>query len=542
MVIGLDGATWKLLDRFIADGVMPTLGRLKSEGASGPLYSVVPPMTATAWTSYQTGKGPGKHGIFDWTEPVPGSYLYRPIDSRRVTSRTLFQILGDRGHRVATVNLPLTFPARPINGIAVGDMLTPDKDTPGFVHPPAFRQQLDRLVPDYLIDTHLTDREDDVGPFLARLRQMIEGRGALVRHLLERRDEWDFFCTVWVEMDRMQHCLWHIFDERHPRFDARLAAQHRDAILDIYRLLDTRIAEMMALRPDDSNVVFISDHGFGPCRYKVFLNTWLAQEGFLTFREGGREQRNRLHLVRGALDRAGIDTRRLIDFAKRVGGERALKFGGDNLSRFATDIDWERTQAFCHGTNAIRINLKGREPRGSVDPGELDTVIQRLSDRLLSIRDPEGNKIIRGVKRRDDLYKGPSTELAADLLITDHDDSVWFYYSEGHVPDEVFEVSGWASGNHEPDGIFLGWGPDFAAGRTLESPNVVDILPTLFATMGVPIPDDVDGRVLSEAFAGPIRATWTEARAWAPSVDAGPRDRGVDAAIEERLRGLGYLQ
>lgn len=539
MVIGLDGATWKLLDRLFLEGVMPNLARMQAEGTRGPLWSVVPPMTATAWTSYQTGKGPGKHGIFDWTEPVAGSYLYRPIDSTHLQSKTLFELLSARRKRVATVNLPLTFPARPINGVAIGDMLTPTKDTPGFLHPPEFRATLDRLSPDYRIDTHLCDREEDVLPFLARLRHLLDERGKVVRHLMEQ-EPWDLFCCVWVEMDRMQHCLWHIVDPLHPRFDAALAEKYREAILDVYRLLDERVGEMVERRPAGANVFFISDHGFGPCRYKVFLNTWLAREGFLKFKEGGREQRDRLRKVRGLLDRAGLDTRRLLDVARRFGG--GTLFGaGDSLSRFAAEIDWEATQAFCHGTNAIRLNVKGRDKHGSVDPAEVNALLTRLSERLLSMRDPEGNVVIRGVKRREDLYRGPNVNLAADLLIAEHDDSVWFYYSEGDVPDEVFEPSGWASGNHEPDGLFLAWGPDIAAG-TREGTSINDLTPTLLALLDVPIPDDVDGAVLRDILkpGRSLRPRYTEAVAWAG--EARVQDAATNRAIEERLRGLGYLQ
>jgi predicted AlkP superfamily phosphohydrolase/phosphomutase len=543
MVIGLDGATWTLLDRLIAEGVMPNLGRLKAEGTHGPLWSVVPPMTATAWTSFQTGKGPGRHGIYDWTEPVPGTYLYRPIDSTRIQSRTLFELLSERGARVASVNLPLTYPARPVNGVAVGDMLTPGKDAPGFTHPAAFVDELARVVPDYRIDTHLTDGEEDLPAFLGRLRGMIRGKAALNAHLLAR-EPWDLYCCVWVEMDRMQHCVWHILDDRHPAHDARLAALHRDAILDVYRELDVQVQAMVDARPEGCNVVFLSDHGFGPCRYKVFLNTWLAQEGFLAFkpREGAHGTRARLNRARRVLDRAGIDTRTILAWARRVGGDTALRFGGEHLSRFAAEIDWERTQAFCHGTNAIRLNLRGREPGGSVDPADAPAVLARLRERLIALRDPEGQRVVTGVQTREALYAGPEVPLAADLLVTHHDDSVWFYYSEGDVPERIFEPSGWASGNHEPDGLFLGWGPDFRSGGRIEDANIVDILPTIFATMGVPVPDDVDGRVLHEVLTQRVPVRWTEAQAYRPSRAGVERTAATDRAIEERLRGLGYLQ
>ncbi len=538
VVIGLDGATWSLLDRFIARGVMPTLGRLRAEGVHGPLQSVIPPMTATAWTAYQTGKGPGKHGIFDWTEPVPGSYLYRPIDSTRVQSRTLFEDLSVRGRRVATVNLPLTFPARAINGIAVGDMLCPSKETPGFTFPHSFKGELDRIVPDYVIDTHLCESEGDILPFLDRLRAMIEGKRTLIKHLMGS-EPWDVFCAVWVEMDRMQHCMWHIFDEQHPRYDAGLNQKYGTAILTIYTLLDTAVAEMMALA-GDANVYFISDHGFGPCRYKVFLNTWLAQEGFLAFKKGGRAQRDRLRVARGLLGRVGMDTRKILALAERFGGRSLVS--GDSLSRFAAEIDWEHTSAYCHGTNAIRVNLAGRERSGSVSPDQYGDVVQALKARLLEVKDPEGDRVIHRVCHRNELYTGPETDNAADVLIADHDDSVWFYYSEGEVPGAVFEPSGWASGNHKSDGLFLAIGPDIKPGARVDDANIVDILPTLYAALGEPIPDDVDGRILRTIFRpGHVqRPLWREAEAWTRA--AGTQSTANDSAITERLQGLGYLQ
>ncbi len=542
MVIGLDGATWELLDRLFALDLMPNLQAMVQQGTRGPLWSVVPPMTATAWTSFATGKGPGKHGIYDWTEPMDGSYVYEPVDARRVNSRTVFEVLSEHGRRSATVNLPLTFPCREIDGVAVSGMLTPSKDAPGFTWPPDFAQALARVSPDYVIDTHLTDSHDDVLPFCDRLEQMLEARGKLLHHLLEQ-EAWDLFVTVFVEMDRMQHCTWQFIDEDHPDYDPDGASRYADRIFGVYRRIDDHVAELVARRGEDCDVVFISDHGFGPCRAKVFLNTWLAQAGFLHFKEGGSDVRGHLNRVRTLLDRAGVDTRKLLDTAKKLGAERIVQKQGAALSRFAASIDWDRTVAYCHGTNAVRINLAGREPHGSVAPADYDRVREQVRAGLEAMVDDTGSPVIQAVRTREELYSGPEVGRAADLLIADHDESVWFYYSEGDIPDVVFEAPGWASGNHKSNGIFLGHGPSFAEGRRVEDPGIADIFPTLLAILGVPIPDDIDGRVLWHTFRDGQRPAvrWSEAPGY--QVAGGTVFSDAEKAeIEERLRGLGYLQ
>ena len=540
MIIGIDGATWELLDGFMERGLLPNLKRLSEEGAKGELQTVVPPMTATAWTSFATGKGPGKHGIYDWTEPMANSYVYEPVDSTRVKSRTIFEIASDAGLRVSTVNLPLTFPAREINGVAVSGMLTPSVDTAGFTWPPEFVDELKRVVPDYNIDTHLTESFDDVLPFCDRLESMIERRAKLIEHLLES-ESWDLHVTVWVEMDRLQHCIWQFIDPEHPHYDAEGAAKYGERILGVYRLLDEKVGRMVELKGDDCDLIFISDHGFGPCRNKVFLNTWLAKEGFLTFKEGDGG-RARMNQVRGLMDKAGIDTRAVVAFARRAGLGGVLKSQGAALSRFAAGIDWEQTKAYCHGTNSVRINLEGREPRGSVSVAEYREVAEELRRALLEMRDEAGEQVITEVHLREELYAGEEVDRASDVVISDHDHSVWFYYSEGEIPDMLFEPSGWASGNHKPNGIFLGHGPSFIQG-SVEGANIVDIAPTVLAILGLPLPDDQDGRVLHQALdtatLAPLR--YTEAKAFTDSAGAA-FDAKQRAEIEERLRGLGYLQ
>jgi len=178
-----------------------------------------------------------------------------------------------------------------------------------------------------------------------------------------------------------------------------------------------------------------------------------------------------------------------------------------------------------------------------VPSSEYKAVLARLKEALLAMKDDEGNTVITEVLTRDELYAGPETNRASDLFIADHDHAVWFYYSEGEMPDTLFEDSGWASGNHKPNGIFLGHGPSFSKGQWVDEPNIIDITPTLLSLLGLPIPDDVDGRVLKETFEPGFRPEilWTEAEQFKASEGAG-FSAAERAEIEERLRGLGYLQ
>jgi predicted AlkP superfamily phosphohydrolase/phosphomutase len=540
MVIGLDGATWELLDGFMERGLMPRLSSLCQQGAKGELNTVVPPMTATAWTSFVTGKGPGKHGVYDWTEPMANSYVYEPVDSTRIKANTILEIASDHGCRVSSVNLPLTFPCRKINGVAVSGMLTPSVETAGFTWPPDFVDELMEISPGYEIDTHLTEAFDDVLPFCDRLERLINKRSVLVKELLKRED-WDLHVTVWVEMDRLQHCIWHFIDPDHENFDPEGAEKYAQRILEIYTLLDDQIGMMVDNKGEDCDIIFISDHGFGQCRNKVFLNTWLAEKGFLKFKDSS-DVRGRMNSIRGAMDKLGVDTRKIVDIAKKFGADGILSRQGAALSRFAAGIDWDNTVAFCHGTNSVRINLEGREPMGSVSEADYSKVGEELREALLAMRDTNGQAVITNVQLRDELYFGTEVDRASDVVITEHDTSVWFYYSEGEIPDQLFENSGWASGNHKPNGIFLGVGPTFESCDVMGA-DIIDIAPTVLAIMGLPIPDDMDGSVLYSALTrdclDPIR--YTEADEFTGDSSGGFSDK-QRGEIEERLRGLGYLQ
>ncbi len=124
-IVGLDGATWDLAGPFMEAGEMPTLRRLVTRGVSGVLRSTTPPVTFPAWSSFMTGVNPGKHGIFDFTRRLPGTYEIAFVTSRDRRVPTIWQLLSEAGRRVAVLGVPTTYPPEAVNGIVVGGFDSP---------------------------------------------------------------------------------------------------------------------------------------------------------------------------------------------------------------------------------------------------------------------------------------------------------------------------------------------------------------------------------------------------------------------------------
>ena len=150
LVIGIDGATFDLLTPWMEEGFLPNLAALMGSGSHGPLRSTIPPITASAWTSFQTGKNPGKHGLFDFTQYRPGSYETSYVNASSVLAEPLWQVLSRQGKRVVVINVPVTYPPRPVNGYLISGMLTPSMDVE-FTYPPDLYQQMVREIGDYQI-------------------------------------------------------------------------------------------------------------------------------------------------------------------------------------------------------------------------------------------------------------------------------------------------------------------------------------------------------------------------------------------------------
>jgi predicted AlkP superfamily phosphohydrolase/phosphomutase len=548
LVLGIDAATFWLIEPWVEAGHLPTFAKLIREGVSAQLASTIPYVSGPAWATFATGKQPGKHGIFDFAVRKPNSYEVRLINAQDIASQTLWSILSQHQKRLAVVNTPVTYPAQPINGYMVTGMLTPSIRSQ-FTYPADLQGELLARFPDYIIDVA------EASPDRARTKEAVarkthhatQQRLALTEWLMEKMPDWDFFMTVWTETDRIQTYLWDDMDPAHPRHESRFAQRFGAEILGHYQHLDRILDKMLKTVVDERTILLvISDHGFGGVHRFFYPNCWLAGEGYLRLKQRPSSV-SRLQAAKKALNYIG-----LAHYAKKLVKTFAPSWGTTTQLRhtvFSRDVDWRQTRAFWAADNGISINLKGREPLGVVAPGsEYELICRELKARLLDIRDPvTGEKIIAEVYHRSEIYEGPWSELSPDLRIVwqEYPEQKKTYFSAGELwgPD-VFGDAG-QTGDHAFQGIMLAYGAPLKQGYRLRKAGIVDMAPTILYAMGLPIPEDMDGRVLQEIFAD----DWKRRLSLQFSEASPARGKGFneqepdtdDEILRKRLRDLGYI-
>ena len=270
IVIGLDGATFDLILPWVKEGHLPTFKKLMENGSWGELESTMPPLTGPAWSSFMTGKNPGKHGIFDFMCRDPKGYDWITINATQRKGPSFWRLLSDRGKRVIIFNVPVTYPPEEVNGVMISGYLTPPK-AKDFVFPPALKKDLEGQIG--LDSTFFPGATYSVGreeKFIQAVDEMTD-RTIRVMDFLMGRFPWDCFVGVFQTPDLLQHCLWK--DLGHPVFGK--------AFLDQYQKIDRYLGTLLPSLDDRTLLMIMSDHGFGDLKKQIFLNTWLLSKGFL---------------------------------------------------------------------------------------------------------------------------------------------------------------------------------------------------------------------------------------------------------------------
>jgi predicted AlkP superfamily phosphohydrolase/phosphomutase len=550
ILLGIDGATFDLLGPWMEAGHLPHLERLSREGVCGDLESTRPPTTAPAWVACVTGVNPGKHAVFDFRES-PLKDPRRPlISSRSVRAPALWHILSHHGQQVGLLNVPVSYPPDPVDSFVVAGMMSPGPAS-DYAYPSGLRGELNArgYVIDVEIQKYDVQAEADANRFLDDVLAAMQKRAEVLFHLMDNRP-WQFLMAVFVAADRIQHLFWKTLADPESEFYHGPGAERlRSRILAVYQSVDAVVGELLA-RVDASGQIglfVVSDHGFGSTKAWFNANRWLQDQGWLHLKPRSALRKRFFYELMRANDSRMAKTLLPESLGRSI--RRRVRSG---RSLFKTDldrcIDWSRTRAFFASipSQGFYINVR-RNGTGTVDPGaEYQDLRQQLHDRLLTVTDPRsGERIVDQVWFREEVYDGPYTHLAPDILFVARD---YAYLGRELLGTRgVVETSmNWANGFHRMNGIFLAYGPYLGRGVRAQGATMVDVAPTLLHSLGLPVPGNMDGRVLAEAFASdyialnPVRRGSPLAASGVEGSDGYSDDERAE--VEGRLAALGYIE
>lgn len=539
LVIGIDGGTFDLVHPWAEAGDLPNIARLMAEGIYGPLESTLPPVTAPAWSTFATGKNPGKHGVFDFILPMGGRYDL--VNATSIHAPTLWQIISEAGRKCGVMNVPVTYPPAPINGFIIGGMLSPV--TGAFTYPSNLLDRYAAQMKPYRIAPHVQYKPGNEAVFVADLLDLVERRGEYALQLMVDFP-YDFLMFHFQATDNMQHAFWKFVDPAHPQYDPEAASRLGPAVKQVYQRIDFYIGQMLDRITKDATVFVMSDHGFGSLHYVVNLNLLLLDRGLLRLKQGAWT-RLKTGLFRAGLTPASvwhlIERTGLQNYVWQVSKSTRNKVVGKFLS--FDDVDWSRTQAYSIGhVGQVFVNLKGREPEGIVEPGaEYESVRQRVIKALQDLRHPEtGQPLVDKIVPGDQVAKGPYAHRGPDLhVVMDGYRTIAFPLFATDSRTVTRQIRG-DSGCHRMHGILIARGPEIQAGKHVDGARIMDLAPTILHLMGLPVLDDMDGRVLTEAL---TTSRPVERRSAGPADEEAETELSVEetAEVEDRLRALGYL-
>jgi len=530
--LGLDGGTFSILDPLMEEGVMPFLKQFIASGTRGRLVSVIPPITQPAWTSMMTGRSPGNHGIFDFFRfESPNSRYVRFLNSRNIACETIWSILNRQGLKATSLNFPVMTPIRPINGFIVPGWV-PERHIRRGCYP---RDLYDRLNE---IDG-VSVKEMAMDPVADRMAltgiPKNDYQGWIEEHTRKEEQWFKSLCYLMKEepchltailfdgMDKLQHLCWRFISPEHfPKNPSSWEQEIRNICLNYYRKLDDFIAEIVAIAGSEANIFMASDHGFSTSVEIFYLNTWLQQNGYLKWAKD---------VEVASADNIDSQDPRII------------------LPRnYVNTLDWHQTTA--HGltasSNAVHISVSGqRGEEGGVPLEDYERFRQELINALLQFTpDETGKPVVTKVWKREEIFAGSQMYLAPDLTLGLRDEGFISTLRSNIVymkrPEPV--------GTHHRDGIFIAGGPGIDKGLSVDEFSILDVTSILLYSLGLPIPEDLEGRVPTEIFEKDFIQTHPVCIGEAtlppeefPQEQTDEMDAKGKAAILRRLKALGYV-
>ena len=450
LIIGLDSAPPEIV--FDKKDEFPNLGKLIENGTYGRLRSSDPPITIPAWMVMSTGKDPGRLGLYGFRHRKGYSYNQMWIaNSKAIREKTVWDIIGEQGGQSCLVSVPPSYPPRPVSGNLISCFITPSKESE-YTYPQSLRAEIEERFGPYIFD--VVFRTEDRDQILAEIYKMTEKRFEVMAYLIKEKP-WNLFMFVEIGVDRVQHAFWKYMDREHHLYEP--GNRYENVILDYYRFLDKKIAELLAGLDSDPVVLVVSDHGAKRMKGAFCVNEWLIDEGDLVVKERPRKPTS-----------------------------------VDDL-----EIVWPKTKVWGWGGYYARLflNVEGREPQGIIKPEDYEKERDALIERLVALRGPNGEEWKTKVIKPQEYYDELKGEYP-DLMVY-FDDLYWrsagtLGYGTKFLPEND---TGPDDAVHAQEGMYILYDPKDRKKKRLDA-DILDIAPTVLNALEIPVPGDMKGKII----------------------------------------------
>ncbi len=497
LLFGIDGASSQIVNKLILQGKLPNLAAVAQKGVSGELTTCFPPHTAPGWASMFTGVEPGEHGIYQFWQTQNNQYDPRLITVHDFEREVIWKILERNGLKVGVLNVPMSHPPQPLEG---GYMISwPLSTTLHYSEPRYLIRELADAGLHYHSDMVTMYRGQD--DYLEQALQYIRGKTDAILYL-QKKYPVDALFTVYTELDRISHYYWG--DDGEPSQE----------ILDTYVAIDCSLGRLMEIVSDDTLVIVVSDHGFGPCRYNLNVNHLLEEAGFAN-----------ISLVEAD---CAEQSKAKNDFLEGSGTHWFT-----STRAYYRTMNWEKTQAYMPtpGCFGINYNRKGREIHGIVNDAQAESLFHKIKTMFDNLKDPRGKKAFEVVPRSD-VYKGKRLDGAPDLILKPIQ---WDIMPHPGVDPEIW-TKPTQQAIHRMDGILYAHGMNLPVSKN-KTLKIEDVTPLILAQLGLPVPEQLTGDWVFEPFTAVIRE----------DVQTGKNETNQSLTddekvlLEQRLADLGYI-
>lgn len=505
VVVGLDGATWKLLTPLMEEGVMPNLKRIVEGGVSRRLESTMPAMTGPSWATFATGVNPGKHGVFDFMLPNDSLSSMRVANSKEILVPTVYEMMDTAGLTPILVNLPCTWPPRLKNHITITSLLTQGDQ---WIYPASLKDEFDGFNHYRLTPNEKLRAQEANDQYIDDIILHMDEQMTCVQWLWKNKP-WDFFYYLFSHSDWVSHAEFTaLVDSRHPK------------ALEVFKRIDYYLGWFLENLPADANLLMMSDHGFKDYRRVFYFNRWLAKEGFLTTKQGGegfketvtrrskelekvQSKKKRIRLGSGVF--TWMERVPLFEKFAKWAYHRVIKpYLPINL-KVDIGIDFLNTSAcFPKGSylTSVYLNDGRKYTNGKIKTDEEYTqVLNSLIDKLSALRGSDGQPVVTKIFTKEAIYGKYAPRTSPDLFF-----ELGNYWLDGHFySSKLFDEE--VNNKHDQWGIFAAYGPDVSKGMKLMDARMCDLTPTILHMLGLPSFSYMDGKPLKDIF-GPASDFW----------------------------------